>query len=62
MAHTPHERPVQHINRMSVTQHGDDDDDKCDDEDVEDGGPSQYHNDPNDRGPNITTASEGWRR
>ena len=60
--HIPHERPVQHINRMSVTQHGDNGDDKCDqtqhDEDEEEGGPTHYHN----RGPNITTASEGQRR
>ena len=46
-----------------MTPHGDDGNDKCDqtqhDEDEEEeGGPTQYHNDPNDRGPNITTASE----
>ena len=60
-----------YLNQMSATQHGDDgdkcdqtqhDDEECisthcDDED-EEGGPTQYHNDLNDRGPNITTRSD----
>jgi hypothetical protein len=63
-----------YLNRMSATQHGDDgdkcdqtqhDDEECisthcDDED-EEGGPTQYHNDLNDRGPNITTRSDTCR-
>jgi len=58
--HIPYERPIQHNDGMSVTQHGDDGD-KCDqtqhDEDEDKGDPTQYHN----HGPNITTASEGQR-